>query len=412
MNANQQVRIDIVHVEGRTIEGVKLIGLLPDAAYAQGEDFNIYIQWDTTYGAVRATRSDTDEQIITVGLTGRKAKGAAFAELMQALADHYGLTVTVQADPGIKGAHALKLCGTWAPNLACEPFNPTDPSTWNEANLPAGWAWVESAEGDGEFRLFTPEGVDHTQAMSDLRDAQAAQRRKDAHDTLSGLVGQVLVFDGAVERIVTRVEDNLVWLVTVGQDVPKHYPMVGVYEHITQGRIVVLDACDIAEGNAQAWAEAGSPRDAAGQPKLFTDHDMRDQVTAYLNAAGLVVVPAWVSMIVESLQEAHGTISIDDIDPEAFAQVIDFHMSTIEETRPVTSGLPNRTPGRALAQAVSVPLSDETWAAMEAVIWAGTDQVERMRYPRKLKKAMRKDQFGWQRPNRLAAKRARIAQGR
>lgn len=263
-----QVTMDIVHVEGRTIEGVKVMGLLPESAYANGDDFNIYVRWDVTHGTVRATRSDTDAQIITIGLTRQKAKGAAFAELMQALANHYGMPVVVQADPGIKGAHAHKLVGTWAPEVIEAPFNPTDPSTWGLHNLPAGWAWVESAECDGEFRLFTPEGTDHTQAISDLRQAQAAQRLADATATLTGLVGQVLSFDNGAERIVTRVEANTVWLVTVGQDQAKQYPLVGLYEHLTQGRITALDASDIAEAQAQAWCEAGSPRDAAGRPDV------------------------------------------------------------------------------------------------------------------------------------------------
>lgn len=46
-----------------------------------------------------------------------------------------------------------------------------------------------------------------------------------------------------------------------------------------------LDASDIAEGIAQAWAEAGSPRDDQGQPVILT---VREQITA-LN-------PSWASV--------------------------------------------------------------------------------------------------------------------
>lgn len=63
--------------------------------------------------------------------------------------------------------------------------------------------------------------------------------------------------------------------------------------------------------------------------KLVTQQDMRDQVTRYLQESGIETT--YVSIIVDDIQAKFGTVDIDLIPAEQFTDVIDFHMSTIEE---------------------------------------------------------------------------------
>lgn len=100
--------MDIVEVEGRTIEGVKILGILP--SHVQDSDFNIYVRWMKD-GSVRADRSDTDRMIVAA--SSRKGKYAAFAMLMENLSRFFGMPVIVEADPGVSGAQVAKMVGEY-----------------------------------------------------------------------------------------------------------------------------------------------------------------------------------------------------------------------------------------------------------------------------------------------------------
>jgi hypothetical protein len=47
----------------------------------------------------------------------------------------------------------------WPLDCGASAFDALDPSTWNEGNLPAGYAWHER-ETFGEHHLITPDGTD------------------------------------------------------------------------------------------------------------------------------------------------------------------------------------------------------------------------------------------------------------
>lgn len=62
-------------------------------------------------------------------------------------------------------AHALTLLsasGDDAATLAeqTRAFDITDPATWDDANLPAGWQWRELGPDSGEFHLYNAQGQD------------------------------------------------------------------------------------------------------------------------------------------------------------------------------------------------------------------------------------------------------------
>lgn len=284
-----QLTMDIVHVEGRTIEGVKVEGLLPEAYYDNGADFNIYVRWEAD--SVRATRSDTDEVIgiegeCAVQVTITKAgKFAAFAELMQALANHYGLTVVVQADPGIKGAHALKLVGTWAPDVIEIDTTGTE-CLCDEIFAQRKAGKVPPIGGlycPGDGSIFTREG---TEASDDVIEASAIviERNQAAIHSRDYVTEEEIIAIGldkhcsngrcgtcvACTLAMARhlVADPFGAKVTVGgfdNAGTADFPVAATIERKAPWD---LDASDIAEANAQAWAEAGSPRDAAGAPAL------------------------------------------------------------------------------------------------------------------------------------------------
>jgi hypothetical protein len=78
-----------------------------------------------------------------------------------------------------------------------------------------------------------------------------------------------------------------------------------------------------------------------------------------------------------------------------------------EWVKPLVAALPVRTPGDTL----------DAWQREESAIWAGTDQVVKMRFPRKLKKELikkhttRGEQWGIYPPRPIDRKRARVLNG-
>lgn len=110
--ANTAIQLDIVEVTGRTLEGVKFLGMIPESAEA--EDFNVYVRWDGT--KISADRSDTDAQLVASYVTKTVGKVDALKDLFVRLATRYGVTVVVAADPGVKvSAMVGKLIGEYAP---------------------------------------------------------------------------------------------------------------------------------------------------------------------------------------------------------------------------------------------------------------------------------------------------------
>lgn len=106
------VKLDIIEIEGRTVEGIKFLGMVPEELAT--DDYNVYIRWD---GAkVTADRSDTDRNLVASHVTKSRGKVETLRDLFTYLATFYGADVTVQADPGVKvSAMAAKLIGTYFP---------------------------------------------------------------------------------------------------------------------------------------------------------------------------------------------------------------------------------------------------------------------------------------------------------
>lgn len=112
---NNAIRMDIIEITGRTLEGVKFLGMIPEAVEA--EDFNVYVRWDGS--KITADRSDTDRELVASYVTKTVGKVEALKELFTRLANRYGVTVVVSADPGVKvSAMAGKLIGEYVPTQA------------------------------------------------------------------------------------------------------------------------------------------------------------------------------------------------------------------------------------------------------------------------------------------------------
>ena len=106
------IRMDIVEITGRSYEGIKFLGMIPEAL--ELEDFNVYVRWDGD--RVTADRSDTDRNLVASYATKNSGKLDAFQHLMTSLATLYGTPVVVAADPGIKvTAMAARMLGTYEP---------------------------------------------------------------------------------------------------------------------------------------------------------------------------------------------------------------------------------------------------------------------------------------------------------
>lgn len=332
-----EIKMDIVEINGRSMADIKLMGLLPEEAYGT-EDFNLYVRWNLDYGTITVDRSDTDETLITVGLA-RKGKLEAFQEAMHLVASRYGVPVIVQADPGVKVTKmAASMMGTYLPS----DYTARDlkPSTLTVGPGPVS---AKSAQPrDTHLEVHPGYGM-KAACGADSRDTRVSL------DNVS-----------CSECLVTPEAAN---------------------------------ESDIAEANAQAWAEAGHPRDDQGQPiipALITVQDMQDFVTRAVETIPDNQDHYDVAMIVDAFQAEHGTIDLDTLTEDQFwsvvmaGHVLDAAESgpSIEQMRaehdqamgewakPLLPALPIRTRGRALAATLSTEMSDETWAAMEAAIWA------------------------------------------
>lgn len=184
-----------------------------------------------------------------------------------------------------------------------------------------------------------------------------------------------------------------------------------------------LDASDIAEGIAQAWAEAGSPRDDQGQPVIpvcvhcgHATVGRDDQVTPFPHECvtaedlarftGKPVIPT----DVDALRAEHDAAMAEWVKPLVAMlptrTLADRLHDELDGPSPFV--LPLRTPGAMLSNLDIVTAHDEAWQREESAIWAGTESLGsmRVRLPRKVKKATYRIKH---RP--IDVKRARIASG-
>ena len=298
------VRMDIVEISGKTVESVKILGMIPDNLTRDGEIsqhgyFSIYVRWDGT--VVRADRSSDDTMIVAASM--RLGKVKSFHTLMQHLADHYGAPVIVAVDEGVwPGGQASKLTGTWHPAT-------TQDEAAQDATVEAQVAQATQATTD-EAVADTEAWFADVVKVSEATFAAEADRAATDPDACTVLdVPTPGEFDAMITEHDTAMSR---WA----------EPLLGALDADSD-----LDASDIAEGNAQAWCEAGSPRDAAGQPVIptpVTDADMRAQVT---EALGADVVDFDVPWIVECLQRRFGTVDIDTINTEEFWHTLRVHGS-------------------------------------------------------------------------------------
>lgn len=184
------IKVDIVEVTGRTFESVKFLGMLPTSV--PDSEFNVYVRWHAD-GRVTVDRSDTDETLLTVGLT-RLSKGAAFAQLMEDLATLYGMPVQVACDPGVSGGQSGKMVGTYLPreaeatpviNKAAILAKPID----SLLNPGAAEATMTPEAGDTVYH----ERTGHQGVISDVRNATLVVSWHDggaSEDTLPGFTAR------------------------------------------------------------------------------------------------------------------------------------------------------------------------------------------------------------------------------
>lgn len=152
---------------------------------------------------------------------------------------------------------------------------------------------------------------------------------------------------------------------------------------------------------------------------------MRDFVIRAITEGGEDIDSHDVSMIVDMLQAEFGTIDLDTVPSHRFWDIVEAgnviraaqdgpaieairaaHDAAMAEwVRPLVKAiapLPVRTPGGSLS----------AWDMAEAEIWAGTDRVAKMRFPRKMKKSRRKAHLvDLRAPRPIDVKRARIMGG-
>ena len=95
-----EILFDITDVVGGKIGDCRNIGMAPAAL--GGRDLHF-----SAIGATVVIRDyQTDETIVT---------GYGWSAAMSKLADHYGVPVRVQCDPGVGGGPTRRLIGVWNP---------------------------------------------------------------------------------------------------------------------------------------------------------------------------------------------------------------------------------------------------------------------------------------------------------
>lgn len=105
------IKLNAVETDGQSYEAVKFLGILPELT--PDSEFNLYVRWTAT--TVKVDRSDTDATIVVAPL--KRGKQMAWHELMQKLANHYGMTVEVVCDKGVWNAQTPKMVGVWHPAI-------------------------------------------------------------------------------------------------------------------------------------------------------------------------------------------------------------------------------------------------------------------------------------------------------
>jgi hypothetical protein len=449
---SDRITFQIVEIEGRSIAGIKLLGLLTEAQYGQ-EDFSLYVRWDEAHGIVTVDRSDTDERILTQGLT-RVGKLEGFQNLMHLLAAKYGTDVVVAADPGLKvSAMAAKMIGTYAAPVAevapvvedstTQAFDSTNPATWAEANLPQGWAWLPAVDSDGEFHLISPDGVNMSAAYYAAQAAQADdmtiptnapviegyewKRHVNPGESLWAGSTYQLITAGSVCGVVATVKHrgNGMWAAqsaSWGSTILTHpgfwegEPLADAFANVvkfmdflTRARAAGLSALDAGRVDWRTWVSPLSvPMPSLGDQFTNVETGTVHTVTgvgdytimvSHDNGGASNWSHAWFGTwvlngdMVPALDiPAPG--EIETLMAERDAAMAEWVKPLIK----IVSPLPIRTPGHTL----------DSWDMAESAIWAGTESLGsmRVRLPRKVKKAGRAS-----RPRPIDVKRARIASG-
>lgn len=345
------IKVDIVEVTGRTFEGVKCLGMLPTSV--PDSEFNIYVRWHAD-GRVTVDRSDSDETILTVGLT-RLSKGAAFAQLMEDLATLYGMPVEVVCDPGVSGGQSGKMVGTYQPREA------------------------EATPAEAEATPVIDKAAVLAKRVDCLLNSGAAEAEETVPVELPG-VGQWIMWQGFSYMVEASYPDGRMNL--------KPY---GGYECVIPERPIAqlmawgevkwpTHACKTCGPRLSAWCSKCYPCDTWGRPlvaeaeadteatiaadRTFSDRDLRDEVLRYL---GDLADDFYVDGIVDAVIKDHnGAVSIDAIDDWAWSELL------------VTHHKPH------------APTSAAFTPTMEEIIWAQTYTMIKPSIRTKLAKRSRK----------------------